>query len=355
MSDEAPTPGEYGAIRAALEGFDPLSVATAIAGLQAVPANAHTLWRLSVVASLVNGIASQATASQLTSADLHAILNEGPLAAKAAGHEDPLDSPLTEEMTFYGGSYLVGPGLGEDAPFAFRNLARGCLRSRDGLPDTLATELRRCAAAALRISDEALRAAGLTAVLCPEARARRVEIPSEEELISLQKAMAFDSRRISTRVPGDGLAALEPLVLDAGERSFSDQEVNEGAADSWPFLRSRGWLVLSRPFDVLVALRQHISLRVRDECGAKRLEQLFGRSVDREIVDALRRMRLEEPRISIERGERPFTEIRAGVDTDRGLVALVLVDDFDQMSLAHPYTTWNAIRHAEAIATLWGA
>jgi hypothetical protein len=106
-------PSEFDELRQELSRFDPLALATALAGLQARPSSAHFLWRLSVLATLATEVPKRPGARQLDRADLDRLLNHSSLAERARFHEDPLDSPLTEEVGFFAGSYLVGGGLSE--------------------------------------------------------------------------------------------------------------------------------------------------------------------------------------------------------------------------------------------------
>lgn len=348
-----PDPWGLDGLRREIADFNPLSLAAAAAALALVEANANSLWRLSILHTLAAEIKPSDEERTLTDADLGALVNEGPLAAIAGHYEDPLDGPLTEEFAFYGGSHLVGEGLGESTAYAFRHLARGCLRT-DAIPTALRNELISCVVAALTVSDAALRAAGLTANIEPPGQSGRVEIPDRERLVKLQKTLAFDRRRLAGLLPRQGLEALEPLIIDAGEVSFSDEQVFEGSAERTPLLRLGDWLVLAGPFEVLAALRHHLALRISNECGAKLATSLFGDSVDHDVVLSLRRMDID-PTIDHKRNteEGPFTEISARIDVDKILCALVLVDDLEGIEAAHPYTVWDGREAAkQALARL---
>ena len=333
--------GDLSAVRDRLRGLDPLAVASAVAALSATPENANALWRLSALTSLVYGMANESEARALETDDLQALLNEGTLAAEAAIRDDPRDGPLTEEVTHFGGNALVGEGLGESNSYAFRHLARGCLRT-DRIPATLRGELIRCTTAALTLSDSALQAAGLPPNAAPPPPRRAIEIPPPERLTELQKAMSFDRTRLATLLPPAGVAALEPLIGEVGEEAFSDLEAAEGSGDRLPILRRGEWLILARPFDVLAALRHHIAVEVADRCGPALVGELFGTSVDADVASSLRRLGLSPGKQHTRDQERAFSEISAPLDTDKQLHALVLADDFLGLDPRHPYTLWDA-------------
>ena len=136
--------------------LDPVGIASAAAALQLLPENGNSIWRLEVLAALASeeGIADDPI--PLTAKVVDHLVNGGKLASIASMQEDPMDDLLCEEMTFHGGSFLVGGGLAEESTFVFRALARGLLLSGE-LPTDLTGELAMCAVSALKLSDAVLR------------------------------------------------------------------------------------------------------------------------------------------------------------------------------------------------------
>ncbi len=50
-----------------------------------------------------------------------------------ASGEDPFNNPFAEVLTFHGGSYVVFPGVDDDACFVFRHLAKAVFNPKDTL------------------------------------------------------------------------------------------------------------------------------------------------------------------------------------------------------------------------------
>lgn len=338
---------DHGAVREALARFNPLTLASGFAALQVLPDNAKGNWRLGFLAGMIAGLSPEGEFDELTSGDLYALVNEGSVAEAAGMVEDPPEGPFTEEIVFYGGSYLVGEGLGECDAYTVRRLADACFKP-GALPAALQTELRDCWVAALTICDTALRGAGLQRNLEPEVRSG-VEIPELGRLIELQKEMTFGRERLGGMMPPRFIEALEPLVVEIGETSFDDQQLMDGAADRWPFLRSGEWIVLARPMAILSALRHHLSLRVAEECGPEHLAEHFGTAVDRDVHTSLRRMGMPSEQTAKREGSGDFSEFEAVFDEDKTLHALVLADDFKGLNSAQPYTIWDGSASFEAI------
>lgn len=325
--------------------LDPVGIASTAAALQLLPENGNSIWRLEVLAALASeeGVADDPI--PLTATVVDHLVNGGQLASIASMQEDPMDDLLCEEMTFHGGSFLVGGGLAEESAFVFRALARGLLLSGE-LPTDLTGELAACAVSALKLSDAVLRGAGLSRNVEPGSQRGSVTIPDAESLSELQRLAAFDPTRLQGLLGRRQIEALEPLIEDARSEPFNDEDIIRGAA--WkPFLRVGNWLVLHRPFDVLNALRHHFSLRVIDVCGAEQAALAFSRSLAGDITMAFARMDLQERVVARRDAENPFTEIRTRCDSDKKIVALLLSDDFLGVEENNPFTTWNGHEQIE--------
>jgi hypothetical protein len=341
-----PEPSPMDGVRAVAKQFDPLGLASAVAALHTLPVNGHRLWRLGVMSAIA---AEQARTSELgapTVEDLERLLNGGPLAEVAARMDDPFDDVLCQEVTFHGGSYRVSAGLAEEAVYIFRLLVRAWLLT-DALPDELIGELTRMTVGALRLSDAALRRAGLTRNAAPEEGSNGVTIPDPTELRALQQALAFGAGDIRAKLPDRLIEALEPITIDAGAEAFTDEQLFEGAADAWPLLRADDWWILARPFDVLVGLRHVLAHRVCGSEGCGLPAQLFGRQVDRDVVRSFSQMGLRAEVISERTVDTPFTEIRARCDVDKVIVALVITDDLRGLSEDNPYSPWGSLDYLD--------
>jgi len=350
-------PSQFDDSRSVLRGFQPLAVATAVAGLHAVPRNAGAIWRLEVLAGLAAEQPRRPAQRALDSESLRRMLTEGGLASAASIAEDPFEELLTEEIAFHGGSHLVGAGISVDSPYTLRLLLRAFLL-RGALPRKLAGELRHLAEATLLVSDLALRGAGLDRNALPDGAPGQIVLPAGKELISLQRAMAFRVDDLRKVFPHRNVDVLEPLTVDLGSRRFSDAELRDGAVDRWPLLRDGEWIVLARPFGVCTALRHRIVLRAVEEIGVEPAAALFGAEVDEDVADALRRMMLQPQFLRRRDASTSFSEIHARCDSNKIVAALVLSDDFSGLGERSPYTTFGtrphldaAHAHLEALAT----
>jgi hypothetical protein len=115
---QPPQHDRFDAVREQLADLDAAELAAAAGALTLLPSNGHRLWRLGALAALA--AEGHGGAKSIAQGRLRVLLNGGPLAGMAVQQDDPFDDLLTEELAFYGGSYLVGrlPGsswkLGDD-------------------------------------------------------------------------------------------------------------------------------------------------------------------------------------------------------------------------------------------------
>lgn len=341
-------------IRAAIGDIDPLALSCAAGGLQLLPENGNSIWRLELFAVLASERErEEGPATDLTRAKLDELLNSGVLATLASSQEDPLDDLLCEELAFHGGSFLVGGGLNEAATFINRALLQGLGDVRH-VPEELAAELTTCCRAALKLSDAVLRTAGLERNVSPPMQSGKVTIPATGRMIELQKAAALDRRTVSSLLSQNERQALQPLIAAAGEHRFSEKEIFEGCGPRHPFLESGEWLIVQRPFEILNALRHHVSLRLVEAIGSEGVAELFGLAIDEEVRGAFLRMSMNPEQIRSRTEGAPWSEIRAKCDNDKEIVAFILSDDFTNLDPDNPYSMWGGHERIEALTNRLG-
>ena len=302
--------------------LDASELAAAAGALSLLPANTHRLWRLGALSTLA--AERRAGGGAVTRTRLRAQLNGGPLAAIAAPQDDPFDDLMTEELAFYGGSYLVGAGLAEGSVYVLRLLMRGLLLT-DALPDTLRGELTRMCTGALRVSDYVLRGAGLKRHEVPARPPDDgLDVPGQSRLRRLMKLCTFTDEQLAGIAGGSG--ALDPLVLTAGVRRFNDSDIEGGLADRWPLLHFGDETVVARPLDLLLAVRHHTLLRAVDEVGVERVAEALASAVQADVFTSLRHMKIH-PRVVNERtAQKPWIEAQAEMDVGLRLVCAIIPD-----------------------------
>jgi len=325
----------FATCRVALDELDATQLAAAAGALSLLPANGHRLWRLGALATLAAERPSGGRAVGQT--QLRNLLAAGDLADMAHMQDDPYDDVLIEELIFTGGVYLVGSGLAQDAVYVLRLLTRSLLL-RPVLPDRLRAELTSICVAGLRLSDTVLRGAGLARHEEPARPPERgCEVPGATRLRRLMDLCTFDADVLAAL--GIVPAVLDPLVLQAGEHHFSDEEIAEGYPDRWPLTRTGGSIATARPLGLALALRHYIVRRAADEVGSERVAQAFAHEVHEDVLRSLQRMGVPAAEVRRRDAAQPWSELDAELDTDLRLVCAVIPDSIQGLS-ADPYGTF---------------
>ena len=323
-----PYRSRFDPVREAMGDLDAAQLAAAAGAMTLLPANGHRLWRLGALAALA--AEHEGGGAAVTHNRLRALVNGGDLAAIADQQDDPFDDVLTEELAFYGGSYLVAPGLAEGAVYVLRLTMRGLLLT-DALSEAPGAELIRVCTAALRLSDRVLRGAGLDRdqepTLAPD---EGLEVPGQSRLRRLMELCTFTDEELAAMAGGPGV--LDPLMLSAGEPRFDDDEIAGGLADRWPLVRFGEQVVLARPFDLLLGVRHHLLLRAVDEVGADRVAEAFAAAVKADVLTSLQRMGIRARLVKERTPLQPWIEAQAELDAGQLLVCLIVPDSLQGLT-----------------------
>ncbi len=155
-----------------------------------------------------------------------------------ASGEDPFNNPFAEVLTFHGGSYVVFPGVDDDACFVFRHLAKAAFNPKDPLSKpAFAEEARAICAFVLILSDEIASRAGLDRQVETVTDARGpVYTPGPEEMQSIIESAGVPPEEVMSaahRDLRDAMAPPGPVIVPASGRfnvlkdavSFTRQEI----------------------------------------------------------------------------------------------------------------------------------
>lgn len=93
-----------------------------VGGLQLIPQNASRVTRLEALAHSVGSLHFN-SGPDISTAKLREICTHPSLQALAQ-YEDPAENQFAEEFTFFGGSYLVIPGIAQAGEFMLANLCK---------------------------------------------------------------------------------------------------------------------------------------------------------------------------------------------------------------------------------------
>ncbi|HYU99713.1 MAG TPA: hypothetical protein VE977_12855, partial [Pyrinomonadaceae bacterium] len=112
-----------------------MDLLAAVGALQLMPENAYRSVRMEALAHTVASLSQSEDGERMSLEVLGTICNAWPLAdSPIASAEDPFESLFTEAFTFFDGSYIVFPGITEEATYILKHLSMGVFRHPEGFP-----------------------------------------------------------------------------------------------------------------------------------------------------------------------------------------------------------------------------
>jgi hypothetical protein len=327
---------------AALNGLDPLDVLAAIAALKLLPQNANALFRLEAAA----GVASTATPVQGGGA-----IADGAVVAWVnrpvfGGIGDPFNNVFTDEFLFHYGSFVVFPGLREEALFIVRMLGRAILHSRGDLPTAFFQRAQDLAAGTLMISDAVARKARLGRGTDPEPQPNNYAVAAVP-LAQLKETVSFTAAELARWLNPLPVESLQPLMREVP--AGYDVSVPPVTPLHRPIVRGADRFVVAAPHILLPALVHALLELAREHDQLAVVADRFHDAVYGSVLLSARYFGWDE----IDGGLPALGDLRAHesvfvFDHDKLAHVVVLTDDLATFD-GDPFTGWNAQELAPAV------
>ncbi len=202
-----------------LKGFSRLELLKSIGALGLLPENASHQIRLEALAHVVAALPESNHKPAPSPHRLRVWLNNPPFNGNPIETaEDPCENAFTEEVTFYGGSYLVIPGRAEEVTFLLRQLAAALFQHSEPIPNAeFIAAAETVIGAALILSNAMLKKAGLRRGVIPVS-SRTLFVPDAEQLEILKIAVHFSEDELACifKTSDHNIAGLAPYVCPPG-------------------------------------------------------------------------------------------------------------------------------------------
>ncbi|MGB3513193.1 MAG: hypothetical protein WBA93_29065 [Microcoleaceae cyanobacterium] len=261
-------------VRKTLSKYDCAELLAIIAGLQLMPENANRSVRLEALTHAVASINSKGFGSKkhISLKELEKICNSD-LSSLASFYlqEDPFSNPFTEAFSFYGGSYIVFPGIAEEQTFILRNLVIAIFfESQKFFSKEFKRKAYELILAVLVLSNEIARRAGLKRGVEPVDISSDVVFPTSQHLNYLKNSVSFSQLELTTSLAKNGISslALEKLILEVGNVSMNNYNIDNGELLAKPIVKVAGKFIVAIPGILLTAIRNEL-IRLAIEHGVK--------------------------------------------------------------------------------------
>ncbi len=266
--------------------------------------------------------------------------------ASLAYAEDPADNLFAEEFTFYGGSYLVLPGIAEAAEFILANICKGIfLTPKPNLPEEFMARVFRLIRTSLMVLDNATRAGGLHRGTAGHSNlGQDIYISPANKLQQLKAAVTFNKERLSSILAPKHLSAedIQPLICAPGSVDLSGYTLGSGPLLWTPFVQCGNELILAVPGMVTSAIRHTVLTWAVAEGFGEQLANCFHRAVWSSTTEALSWTRNEEmthPTPPL--GVPCVTDGYFSLDTDKVLYCLLITDSLVRFAADEPFGVWT--------------
>lgn len=332
-----------------LAPYDSTDILTAIAALHLMLENAGRSGRLDVLArAAIAGLAVPGVT--IGRRHMHRLLNSGRLAGeRVAEQESSVEDMFTQELAFYGRSFLVFSGPDDEALFILRHLIRAIFLYPEPFPHpSFPDDARALLTAVLMVGDAVARRAGLRRGMepAPFYPGGDVVVPSRRRLDRLKRAATFDGATLAAVLAARGV---QPRALGAVTMSLHDATRGDRGADpdqpdvlhAYPVVAIGDMRLVVAPHALLTAA-SHALLRLADARGVGgAVAGRYHDAVWTTVVESLEEMSLPLLGAPIDAPDIPhMTDGIFNLDVDKVLHALVVTDGCAAYDPQAPHGMW---------------
>jgi hypothetical protein len=258
------------ALRDSLEVFSSADLLAVAGGLQLLPDNAERSLRLEAFAHTCAALPLSNSLPKISIPRLRQLLNQHVSLSSIAHGEDPYPGAFVEEVSFYGGSYPVFPGLTSGVTYVFKRLCQ-CLFGRPHPYSSAAREAYALIRGTLMISREIATRAGLERTVEPvSAPGGPIIVPNSARAAQLKHAVTFSKMDIESTfgVQRDGFTSWGRITVQAGSILLEAHHGDDGPLLLTPIVQCGESFIVSCPESLLSALNHHI-VSIAIEHGAQ--------------------------------------------------------------------------------------
>ncbi|MDA4112028.1 MAG: hypothetical protein OK439_05775 [Thaumarchaeota archaeon] len=326
-----------------------------VGALQLLPENASRVTRLEAlthaIASIEPGPIPNISTGKLRAICAHQALEN------LKHYEDPAENQFTEEFTFFGGSYLVIPGIAQSDEYILSNLCKALfLDPHQTLPREVSSRAFQVVSSALRVSNAVAAQANLHRGMSPTSnRYEPIYVPDAAKLEKLKASVSFTRQELELFLTSSKLSpnAIDVLTCRAGTINLEDYTVDNGPILWKPVVECDGKIVLAIPGMLVSAVRQEL-LRLAAESGVRaQLAELFLKAVWQDVVQSLSYTRNEPvpgpplPPFRVQNASEGFFSL----DRDKLMYCLLVTDPLTRPFDTDPFGVWSTDALGESINT----
>ncbi len=175
--------------------------------------------------------------------------------------EDPPINLFTDLVTFYGGDYLLFPGITENGSFILNNLLAALFHWPDsGIPKQFIINCKHTISLILTISNTVATRLGCTRYQEGTAEGKKIVVPDDKSLNSLKAAVTFTIEEMKELCSENHIAfeAINEFLIDINSPDLRSPHVEESPLIYKPILRTETGYVVVSPATLSLAITDYI-------------------------------------------------------------------------------------------------
>lgn len=171
--------------------------------------------------------------------------------------EDPVTNLFTDLVTFYGGDYIIFPGITEGGSYVLSNLLTAIYNWPDtDIPDQFKSNCKHASFLMLTLSDMIANRLGYSRYHAEEIENELIYIPNGTRLEALKAAVTFSNGEMEQLLQDKRIAkqALDMFVLDINDPDLTNEHIEESPLLTKPIIHHNGEYFISSPATLSYAL-----------------------------------------------------------------------------------------------------
>jgi hypothetical protein len=325
-----------------------------LASLQILPENHSKTFRLEIITKIACSLENIGV-QEVKSKNLKNIINESlPYKSNIGILEDPPENLFTENIIYYGGNYLVYPGISQGDAFILSKLFEIINTNKSKFYKHYVLLVEATSISLLSLSNEiANRVNHKRNMISPNTWTEDIELPDDEVIKKYRNAVVFTKREIDSLLAEYGLNSMfiAPFTLSVGDSIFEEENLQNNPLIIKPLVEIDDKIIVALPGSIMSALRNYIiSTSVKmgiHEIIAKKYREELLKDIDRYFGMML----FESTNIDLPPLNKilPIEECVFRFDTNKLAYVQLIADDLTNYNENRVNDVWNPENISEKI------
>lgn len=323
-------------LKETIEKFDLLNMLITNSACQMMPVNANKLQRFEAMAFCLCSCRYEDNKPVMSKSRIKSIYNSNLYDLdKVAVYEDPFEQMFTESITFYGGTYIVFPGITETGTLIIKQLLKAIfLSEKKSEYREFYKKAYDVAILFLSISNAMAEKAGLSYREESKVIGADIAIPPFNIEERLLKSVSFDMEELTEILikSGVNIGVLDDFIVNFGDANINDYTSDNHILHHKPFLRYGDKIIVTMPCNLLGTLRHSIIILAIEYGFIKELNSKFQETLWNTTVRYLSIMNIEQIKTQsqflLKKSDSEYREGLFSIDSDKVMYVQLHTDNF---------------------------